>query len=691
MNESKIGLIKRLDEFIILFIAINVIDIIFNNIFLNESITYFVLELTITLILSLIVFIFKHNFISNIYSSIVLAIISTLAIVNLELYSASSDIFTFKYLYLSDEAASVLDIDFINPNYIAYILIVIIIYYFLLALINNKYKGGTYNYKKGIMNSLVIISSIFVIRGINYSIIENEYKDNYIYSNMSGSEIVIKSSTLVKRSSIKNFGLINYELADLTSLFVDTSEFGNFKEGNVNYSSSTSISGICKDYNIIEIMIETGTETVVDPILTPNLYNIMHQGLTCVNNYSKNKTNISEFIGISGSSYQNIKLYDSKLPQTLPRVLNKFNYSTSYYHSNYASFYNRGTLMPNLGFEKSYFTFSDESRSKSYDSSVNYINQFDWQNSYTARYPYDYDFLNCVIDEMIPSNSNKPFYSYWATLTTHGPWNYNNSLTEYYNEYYTILKEYESKGLWINRCKIYDETVQLQFAEYQCKMMIFDKALGILIDDLKEKGLYDNTLIILYGDHDPYYKIGLDKDLKYYIYNTESNYTQDSHLEYYAPEYKTILTFYNENLVNNIKENINNFNGFNINDNQELEYQYFTSPYVIVPTLLDILGIKYDTNTYVGTSIFQEVKYNGYDNVFYSTELNLVFTNNILSDSDTIKWKSNKVKESDIENFRKASNELLYKIDKFNSIYESKYYSTDTMYSKILSRFSYFN
>lgn len=678
--EEASGLKKRILEYLLFTISIIILDTVFHIIVINRLNVYFPLEITFILLISTPILMFKHNFVANIYSSILYAIIFTLIIVNLELYYASNDIFTFKYLVLIKETENVMSSDFLNIYYIFFLSLFTFIYFFFLMIINKHNKSSEYKVKKPLMYSLVMISFVSIIRTICFDTIELNQKDNQLYENLSGDQIVLKSSSLLKRTSIYNYGFLNYSLCDIVNQF---SSDQNIFSDEYTYLSEDSITKSCKGYNVVEIMIETGTNTVVNETLTPNLYNLTKNGITFNNNYSKNKTNISEFIGLTGSVRTGISSYSNTVPYSLPNVLSKFGYTTSYFHANRGSFYNRSTIMPNLGFDKTYLN-KTEDETESTDSVI-LIDGFDFNDNYNGRYPFDSDYYEAVKDYFIPSLET-PFYTYWTTLSTHGPYNYSNSLTTYYAKYYNILKEAESKGKWVNLCSNYGSVVANQYAEYQCKMMVFDEALGMLISDLKSKGLYDNTVFVLYGDHDCYYNVGIDNHLNYYIYDTFSNYTQDEHLEYYAKEYETFMTISNPTLINNIKENIDSLDGFSIN-NGSVEYNYFTSPYIIVPSLLDILGIKFNTSYYIGNSIFQ--KTDKYSNIFYSHELNLTFTNNILSDGENILWSDN-VSEEDISAFNKSLETVLSKIDLFNGYYNSNYLKDETTCKNILDSFTYF-
>ena len=75
-----------------------------------------------------------------------------------------------------------------------------------------------------------------------------------------------------------------------------------------------------KGKNVITIMLESGQEMGVHPILTPNLYRLREEGIYFSNNYSVNKSNVSEYIGF-GRNFPSIPYsfinYKYKLPFTV--------------------------------------------------------------------------------------------------------------------------------------------------------------------------------------------------------------------------------------------------------------------------------------------------------------------------------------------------------------------------------------
>ena len=74
----------------------------------------------------------------------------------------------------------------------------------------------------------------------------------------------------------------------------------------------------------------------------------------------------------------------------------------------------------------------------------------------------------------------QPFYSFMISLSNHHP-------LQLPKEYQGIKLKAEEEGTLVGDC--------LQGVHYT------DKAIGVLIDELKANGLYDNSVIVLYGDH----------------------------------------------------------------------------------------------------------------------------------------------------------------------------------------------
>ena len=147
--------------------------------------------------------------------------------------------------------------------------------------------------------------------------------------------------------------------------------------------------------------------------------------------------------------------------QAAPAILDQQGYTTASFHGDVPSFWNRDNTYKSWGydyfFSKSYF-----SSGKNYDVGYGLKDKIFLKDS--AQYI-----------EQLP----QPFYAKMITVTNHYP--------------YTLDKENQT----ISKTDTGDDTVDgyVQTARY------LDEAIGEFFDWLKETGLYDKSMIVLYGDH----------------------------------------------------------------------------------------------------------------------------------------------------------------------------------------------
>ncbi|MCK5732484.1 MAG: LTA synthase family protein, partial [Tenericutes bacterium] len=377
----------------------------------------------------------------------------------------------------------------------------------------------------------------------------------------------------------------------------------------------------------------------INEVLTPNMYRLTNEGLYFENSYSENKTNAAELVSIIGNNpsiYLGSKFNDYDFSYSLPLLLKENEgYITSFFHDNVPEFYSRGYLMPQIGFDYNYFhddLFPDQ-------------DMWNWNGNYTPD--------SITMTEMLPnlSSTDSPFYSYWATMSTHGPYNYGAENIELYDElgYFDAIDRAEEDGLWTNILDGKDEEDVLRLRHYQATVMELDKAIGMMLDDLEAKGVLDETIIVLFGDHNVYYhKI----HLKIFEDTDNSFYNMDM--------YKNFFCIYNETLTNEylLKSGAD-----------DTTIDEFVSPYVIAPTLLDLMGYQYDESLFLGTSVFDD-----YEDVFYSLKLTGIFNEKFYSsDGESILYKKANYSNIEIEAFQTKSALIKDKIKYINNWYiESK-------------------
>ncbi|MCG2197407.1 polyglycerol-phosphate lipoteichoic acid synthase LtaS [Staphylococcus epidermidis] len=235
--------------------------------------------------------------------------------------------------------------------------------------------------------------------------------------------------------------------------------------------------GVAKKKNIIKIHLESFQTFLINKKVngkevTPFLNKISsgNQDFTYFPNFfhqtGQGKTSDSEFTmdnslyGLpQGSAYS---LKGDNTYQSLPAILDqKQGYTSNVMHGDYKTFWNRDQVYKHFGidnfYDATYYDMSD-------DNIVNLGLK-------------DKPFFKASADYQ--SKMKKPFYSHLITLTNHYP--------------FTLDEEDAS----IDKPNTGDSTVDgyIQTAHY------LDQALEEYITDLKKKGLYDNSVIMIYGDH----------------------------------------------------------------------------------------------------------------------------------------------------------------------------------------------
>ena len=512
----------------------------------------------------------------------------------------------------------------------------------------------------GVVITFVGLILSFVGISINTKVIYNRAKDTETLAGCkNGFEIINFYSRYYRNSSFKNYGMLTFYASEY-SLYWGNGSSGTIEIDADNEYETNSYTGLLDGYNIVTIMIETGIYEAITKEFTPNLYMLQTGGLNCSNNYSKNKTAVSEIIAFTGSfpsfginynysmdAADSIYKFRTKSDMTLPILLKDKNYYSSFFHDG-LGLYARNSIMGQFGFD-SYKHEYYETHGNSYNG------RWDFDGSYEL----DSDYIDIVLDEMF--YSDRPFYTYWTTLSTHGP--YSDQTNNEVSKRDALFEEMEYiqkfDSLYDSVYKdMYGELKESTYKEFRhliCAFMNLDEAVGKLINKLKSIGQFDNTIFVVYGDHEAYYN------------NLSKNLAQARGDENKYEMYHTTLFFYNKTLTDKYRE-LNS-----INESTPCEFIYFTSPYVIVPTLLDLVGVEYNTKFFFSPSIFSyKTKFDG---VFYSGEFSSFMTNVSYSDDGvTFGYQDDSLTEEDIMLLKLIQNNRMNKMLYIDSLYDEWFY-----------------
>lgn len=286
---------------------------------------------------------------------------------------------------------------------------------------------------------------------------------------------------------VKNIGIFNYHVYDLVvhskaesqRVFADGNELPEIQEyidENVKLSDEKSaLFGAAKGRNVIFINAESVQGFVVgnevnSQEITPFLNKLAEDEDTYYfdNFYEQTgqgKTSDSEFL-IENSLYPLSRgavffTHGGNDYHALPEVLKEEGYFSSVLHANNKSFWNRDAMYKSLQIDHFY---SEES----YE--INEENSIGWGLKDKPFFEQSIKYLQSM---------DQPFYSKLITLTNHFPFQLDDEDKS--------IEPYDSNSNTLNN---YFPTVRYA-----------DEAMEEFFDQLKESGVYENSIIIIMGDH----------------------------------------------------------------------------------------------------------------------------------------------------------------------------------------------
>lgn len=242
-------------------------------------------------------------------------------------------------------------------------------------------------------------------------------------------------------------------------------------------STTAPDAGAARGKNLIVIQVESLQEfpigrTVNGRPITPELENISAESLSfpdCFTQVSRGNTSDAEFV-MNSSLYPcgttDLALtyaYGDKRFPSLPRLLGASGYDTMTFHANRLSYWNRQNLYPALGFGHAYPL------------------EFFGEEDVIGPGPSD----DVLFSKALPvlereQRSGKRFYAQFVTLTSHYPF-------ELPPEKERLLLPPRYRDSLLGR--------YLQAVAYD------DATIGAFVRALQQDGLWDDSLVVIYGDH----------------------------------------------------------------------------------------------------------------------------------------------------------------------------------------------
>ena len=295
---------------------------------------------------------------------------------------------------------------------------------------------------------------------------------------------------------------------------VQTNEYTNVFEGKnviVIHAESMMRNAMNLRFNDIEV--------------TPTLNKLSKEGMYFSNFYSQ--------VSVGTSSDSELTYNTSLMPTksgtafvsysdrdyiSTPELLKEKGYYTFSMHANNADFWNRRAMHKSLGYDR-FFSKKDYKVTKENTIGLGLS---------------DKEFFKQSISKIKKiAEKNDKWYGLSIMLSNHTPF----SDVEKYGEYLVDIKGTETKEDGTPEEVTYPYMEGTKLGNYFKSIHYADSALGEFINELDEAGLLENTIIVLYGDH--------DARLPRADYNKLYNYNMETHefLTEEDPNYKEYDSF----------------------------------------------------------------------------------------------------------------------------------------------------
>lgn len=336
----------------------------------------------------------------------------------------------------------------------------------------NIRKKEKIDFKKKIAKIAVGVVAIIVFFKIDVDFIEKTKEDPF------NKDMQVKKATIYGYHIADIENTINIKKQakytkkeDVLEAYDDLKEKYDENYGKTNYD----LQGIANGKNVIILQLESIQEFVINKEIngkeiTPNLNKFINENIEISNMFmqSYSSTADSEFSTVTslypmenGMSYS--RYYTNEYDDIFTMFKNK-GYTTSYMHGNYGFFWNRENVYKEFGVD------NIELKDQFADTSENIMGYLSDELLYKQ-----------AVEKL--KNYNMPFVSYIVSASSHTSFSLDG------------LQDRNKVNIDVEK---YKDTF---FGNYLESVNYADYAFGVFIDELKEANLYDDTVILLFGDH----------------------------------------------------------------------------------------------------------------------------------------------------------------------------------------------
>lgn len=305
---------------------------------------------------------------------------------------------------------------------------------------------------------------------------------------------------------VMRYGIYTYQINDLVtslspkihSMFGYDSNakvFREYYEENKEEKKTNQYTDIFKGKNVIVIHAESFQQFTMNlsfnnKELTPNMNKLASEGIYFSNFYAQESVGTSsdsEFtfntsLTPASSGTVAINYYDREYV-TIPKLLKTQGYYAFSMHGNNGTFWNRNLLHESFG----------------YDYFYNYTKDYNIDETIGLGLSDKSFFKQSVAKIKDISKEHNNFYGTLIMLTNHTPFSYIGPFSDYSVDILEETTDPKTNEVTTNTKHYLEGTTM---GNYLKSVHYADEAIGQFIEQLDEEGLLDNTVIVIYGDHD---------------------------------------------------------------------------------------------------------------------------------------------------------------------------------------------